>query len=100
MKMVYLNCNISTLNELRKILEECKIRSYQIVEGVKSRNREGDPRFDNSVWPGYDSIVFVPLKNPDNKDLIFERIKKFNEAIVTADEKIYACSFDLDDAIF
>ncbi|PID29988.1 MAG: hypothetical protein CR982_01770 [Candidatus Cloacimonadota bacterium] len=100
MKMLYINCNISVLQELIKILDSSKIKSYQIIENVKSLNRAGDPRFDTAVWPGYDGVVFVPLKNSDNKKIVFDKIREYNSKILNADEKISACSFDIDDYIF
>ena len=52
MKHVNIHCDVAQANEIIEILEQCDISSFQIIDKVRVKNRLGDPRMNNSIWPG------------------------------------------------
>ncbi|MDA3839300.1 MAG: hypothetical protein PF574_10010 [Candidatus Delongbacteria bacterium] len=100
MKMLYINFNISTLPAIMKIINDNGIHDYQIVDKALSINRKGDPRLDNAVWPGYNSLIFIPCKNNEKADLVLKNIKLHNKNAFTDDEIITACKWDIEEYIY
>lgn len=100
MKMVYANFNVSTLPDILKILDENKVQDYQIVDHALSRNRKGRPRLDTPVWPGYNTIAFIPFKDEKNAEKIISLFKEHNKKVFTDEELITCCVWDFDRYVF
>jgi hypothetical protein len=100
MKMVYANFNVSTLPAVVKILDENGVDDYQIVDHALSKNRKGDPRLDTSVWPGYNTLAFIPFADEDKARDIIQKFREFNKKVYTEAEIITACMWGIDEYLF
>ncbi len=98
MKMIYCTCNVSVLNELIEIFEECKINNYQITKEVIGKSVLGDPRMNTAVWPGHNSTLISQVQDDDAKKLV-EKIKKFNDEAYNENENIALSTWKIDDYI-
>ena len=98
MKMIYCTCNVSVLNELIDIFEECKIKNYQITKEIIGKSNSGDPRMNTAVWPGHSSTL---ISQVDEKyvDKIVDKIKKFNDDAYNENENITMATWKIDDYI-
>jgi hypothetical protein len=96
MKMIYCTCNISMLEELRELIEKCKIQNYQAIEQVTAMNSKGEARLNTPVWPGFNASVFIQLEDPDQLEKLFREIGEFNSKVITEDELIFACSWNIE----
>jgi hypothetical protein len=99
MKFIYLTCNISKLEQLEDLIRKEKINSYQIVENANGCQPSGNPRMNNSVWPGHNSIVFI--QTDDKKtSLIFNMLKEMNKNIVNESERVLAASWSCENYLY
>jgi len=97
MRIIYISCNVSLLNDIKELLDKCKVDCYQIVEQAMSVNKIGDPRLNNAVWPGYNSLFFINTNsNQIYKNLISE-LKQYNKSVDMPDEKITVSSWKTDE---
>lgn len=100
MKMIYVTCNVSVREPLIKVLEENKIKDYQVIEQVTAKSIKGDPRFNTAVWPGYNSAIFMQFSD-DNRALeIMQVLRDFNKNAFNDNELITACSWSIDDYFY
>jgi hypothetical protein len=98
MKMIYCTCNVSVLNELINIFEECKIKNYQITKEVVGKSVFGEPRMNTAVWPGHNSTLISQVDD-NNVEKIVSKIKKFNEEAYNDNENITLSAWKIDDYI-
>jgi hypothetical protein len=95
MKMIYLTLNISELDEMLELLNKNKIGQYQIYDKVCAGNKDGIPRMNNAVWPGYNATVIIQADDAE-ESLIADMIKQFNHQTDNPNEKILMCSWQLE----
>lgn len=100
MKMVYITCNASVRDSLIKMLEDNNIKDYQVIEQVTAKSVKGDPRFNTSVWPGYNSSIFIQFSNDDRAKEIMQKVREFNKSTFNDNELVTACSWTLDDYFY
>jgi hypothetical protein len=86
MKMFYLVCNISSLQQIQEIVDTSGCRDYQILDRVTGKMKTGEPRFNDSVWPGYNAVVIGRIE-PDGLDKLKTAILRFNDEIVNENER-------------
>jgi len=82
------------------MLEENSIKDYQLVEQVIAKSVKGEPRFNTSVWPGYNCSVFMQFSNDNRAKEIMIKIKDFNKNAYNENELVTACSWTLDDYFY
>lgn len=97
MRMIYISCNVSVLNEIVSLLKKCEVKSYQIVEQASSMNKIGDPRLNNAVWPGYNSLFFINLETEDTYKSLIAELKNYNKTVYMPDEKITVSAWKTDE---
>lgn len=95
--MIYISCNVSTLESIKEILDAEKIASYQIFEQVLSKNPVAAPRFNDPVWPGYNSVFMIPLNNENQARSLLQSLKDYNKNTKNKAELISVCSWKMDD---
>lgn len=95
MNVIYCTCNISVQERLLEMIEECNIREYQVIDQVKAKNRKTDPRFNDPVWPGYNSAVFMQVKDSEKLELLAKKVKEFNTNAFNNAELITFCAWPL-----
>lgn len=100
MKIVYIACNVSMLNEVIKIVNFSGADSYQIIEQVLSVNKVGTPRLNNFVWPGYTSVIIIQVQDMDIYEQIVEALKNHNLNAELPDEKVMVVGWNIDDFFF
>ncbi len=100
MKIVYIACNVSMLNEVIKIINSNGADSFQIIEQVLSVNKVGVPRLNNFVWPGYSSVIIIQVADINIYNQIVEALKNHNLKAELPDEKVLVCSWYIDDIFF
>ncbi|TCO09142.1 PG0541 family transporter-associated protein [Natronoflexus pectinivorans] len=100
MQMIYCTCNVSVLESLLKIIEENKIRAYQVIDQVTAKNKLGAPRFNDPVWPGYNSAVLLQVKDAEKVDRLAKEIKAFNQNAFNESELVTFCSWNLNHYFF
>lgn len=100
MKLIYCTCNVSVLEPLLKAIEEVGVESYQVVEQLTAKNRIGDDRLNTSVWPGYNSAIFMQIPDVQQANIIMDRIRLFNKNAFNSSELVVACMWTMDDFCF
>lgn len=98
--MLYCTCNISVLEALLEIIEDCNIREYQVIDQVKAKNKKADPRFNDPVWPGYNAVVFMQVKEQSKVDLLAERLRCFNQEAFNPAELVTFCAWPMSQYFF
>lgn len=99
MKFIYMTCNIAKLEQVLELLKELKIRSYQVVENVNAVMPSGNPRMNDAVWPGSNSVVAVQADINETAEL-FESLKRMNRQIVNENERVLAVSWDCEKFLY
>ncbi len=100
MKMIYISCNVSTLETIKDILDAEKVSSYQIFEQVLSKNPVAAPRFNDPVWPGYSSVLMIPFNNEEQAKALLQILKDYNKRTKNKVELISVCSWNMEDYFF
>ncbi|MDP4281507.1 MAG: hypothetical protein Q8867_05085 [Bacteroidota bacterium] len=100
MQMIYCTCNVNVLTELIDLVEKCNVHDYQVIDRVIAKNRKGAPRFNTSVWPGFNATLLMQVKEEDKVKSILEQVKEKNAGSMNEDELITVCTWHLDDYIF
>jgi len=100
MKMIYCTCDVSFQNELTDLLEKSEISDYQVIEKALSKNREGEPRYNTPVWPGYNSIVMAQIRDEKKVKAIIESIRERNAKAAHKNELITLCTWTIEDYIY
>ena len=95
MKMIYITANISMLPQIREVLDGLNINSYQVIERAWSKSPQGDKRFDDPVWPGYNAILFVQT-DESHCQQIASKIKVLNKNAHNENEFITWAEWSLD----
>jgi len=98
--MIYCTCNVSVLEQLTELLEKCNIRDFQIFNMVTAKNKKGDPRFNNPVWPGYNSSVLMQVSEENKVIKVIQSITEHNKSVINEDELITVCTWKLDDYFY
>ncbi|HRZ80122.1 MAG TPA: hypothetical protein P5044_08950 [bacterium] len=99
MKFIYLTCNISKLEQVLELLKAQGSKSYQVIENVNGVQPSGNPRMNDAVWPGSNSVVFIQAAN-DETDRLFQCLKGINRDIVNESERILAVSWDCEKVLY
>lgn len=100
MKMVYISCNVSVRARLTDLLEEQNIRDYQMIGQVTAKNKIGPPRFNNAVWPGYNSAFFIQVSEAEKVERLMDALRDFNRNAFNKEELVVAATWPLDDYIY
>ena len=100
MKIIYITCDVTVQEPLLKVLDEIKVSSYQIIEQVTAKNIKGAPRFNTPVWPGYNSVVLIQVRDAEKAALIMSKLREFNKEMINEDELITVCSWTMDEYFF
>lgn len=98
--MIYCTCDVSILAELTELLEKMEIRDYQVLERVIAKNREGNPRFNTPVWPGYNASVLMQVTEERLVKRVMEAVKAYNGKAENKDELITLCAWEITDFIY
>ncbi|HPX05258.1 MAG: hypothetical protein JW783_01835 [Bacteroidales bacterium] len=100
MKIIYCTCNVSVIESLLQTLDSCNVRDYQIVEQVTVKNKKGDHRFNNPVWPGFNSAVIMQISDDDKAKSVMAAVKDMNRTAFNDNELVTACMWTMDDYFF
>ena len=100
MKIIYITCDVTVQEPLLKLLDELNVHSYQVIEKVTAKNIKGAPRFNTPVWPGYNSAVFIQVREDEKAAAIMNKLREFNKAMINEDELITVCSWTMDEYFF
>jgi hypothetical protein len=100
MKHVNIHCDVAQANEIIDILEQCQISAFQILDNVKVKNRIGDPRMNNPIWPGYNVLIMTQIRNQAKYDQLIQKIKDYNNRVTHLDQLIMLEAWDIDTLIF
>lgn len=100
MRIIYITCDVTVLEPLLKILDDHQVRSYQVIEQVTARNIKGAPRFNTPVWPGYNSALFIQIREEEKVTALLQRLRDFNKGMINEDELITVCSWTMDEYFF
>ena len=100
MKHVNIHCDVAQANEIIEILEECLISAFQILDNVKVKNRIGDPRMNNPIWPGYNVLIMTQIREQSKFEQLMHKIKGYNIKVTHLDQLIMLEAWDIDTLIF
>jgi len=101
MKFIFCTCNVSVSERITLLLEANEVHDYQMTDRVIARNVKGNPRFDTSVWPGYNVTITMQFSNENKAAEIVGLLRKFNkESAFNDDELLTVCSWEMDDYFF
>lgn len=100
MKIIYITCDVTVLEPLLKILDDQQVGSYQVIEQVTARNIKGAPRFNTPVWPGYNSAIFIQVREEEKVGHMIQCLKDFNKEMINEDELITVCCWTMDEYFF
>lgn len=100
MHIIYCTCNISVQEQLLEIIEACNIREYQVVDQVKAKNKMADPRFNDPIWPGFNSAIFMQVKETEKLELLAQKVKEFNATAFNSAELVTFCAWPMSHYFF
>lgn len=95
MKFIYVTCNIAKLELVLELLKTEKVRSYQVIENAGGCQPTGNPRMNDAVWPGSNSIIMIQADELETEKL-FGGFKRMNEEIINENERVMAISWDCE----
>ncbi|MFO7789869.1 MAG: hypothetical protein R6V32_04800, partial [Bacteroidales bacterium] len=87
MKFIYCTCNISMKNLLLEKLEANGVHAYQIIDEVAAKPLRGNPRLNNAVWPGYNTIITMQFSDDNKAAAVMDILRNFNESATTDAER-------------
>ena len=99
MKMVMLTFNISKSAEIIEVLRAEGVKNWQLINEVTGETGKGNPRLNTPVWPGKNSVIYVPLRDDEKAVQLIGRIKAINSEAYNEDELVMLQSWTLDDFI-
>lgn len=101
MKFIYCTCNISVLNRITQIIEDCQARDYQIIPQILSKPVKGMPRLNTPVWPGHDSAIMMQFSDVNKAHEVIEAIKHFNkQEAFNENELVTLCAWTMDEYFY
>ena len=100
MNMIYITCNASMQEKIHDILDDQNIREYQIVDQVMAKSKVTDPRFNNPIWPGYNTTFFCQINEKEKVELLLETLKGINQNAFNNSEMITVCAWPLQHYFF
>lgn len=100
MKMVYITCNVSVREQVTDLLEAQNIRDYQMIEEMTAKNKIGPPRFNNAVWPGYNSAFLIQISEEEKARDLMEALREFNRNAFNKEELVVAAVWPMEDYIY
>lgn len=95
-KMMLINCNVSSINEVTAILDSAEIYFYQIIDRVTGKLSVGNPRLNTSIWPGYSVAIIVQCSAACCQELK-KSLSELNGHNISEDETVFYSSWNLDD---
>lgn len=95
--MIYINCNVSTLEHIKDLIDKFGADNYQIFEQVLSKNAHDVPRLNNAVYPGYNSVLMLKLTDELKYNQIISELRQYNKSVFNKSELISVCSWSVDD---
>ncbi|MEA3447551.1 MAG: hypothetical protein U9Q98_03755 [Bacteroidota bacterium] len=99
MKFIYCTCNTSMKNRLVETLEANGVHAYQIIDEVAAKPLHGNPRLNNAVWPGYNTIINMQISDNNKAASVMDILRHFNKTATTDAERITACSLPVDGSV-
>ncbi len=100
MRMLYCTCNVAVLQKVQVLCEELHIKSYQVIDRVLSKNRSGDHRFNDEIWPGYSVILLFQFNDDDNCRRLYDALERYNDEAENPNERLTVCTWALDQYIY
>ena len=98
--MIYCTCNVSVQEQLTEMLEKCSIHDFQVIDKVTAKNNKGGPRFNNPVWPGYNSSVLMQVSEEDKVKNVMLSNREHNKSVINDEELITVCTWKLEDYFY
>ena len=95
MNMVYITCNASVQEQIQEVLDNANIREYQIIDQVMAKTKVSDPRFNNPVWPGYNTVFFCLIREEEKVKKLLDILKEFNQNVLNNTELVTVCAWPL-----
>jgi len=100
MKAIYISCNVSTTHIITAILDDASVNGYQIFDNVAARLPLGNHRMNNTVWPGYNNVIFVQGIDDAAAAGLIEALKQYNRNAFNKDELIGVSVSGIDEYFF
>lgn len=97
MKSIIISCNVSTVQLITDILDALKTGEYLITESVSAHLPTGSHRMNNSVWPGYNSLIYILATEDEKAVEILEQLRRYNAGAFNKDELISVSCWKIDD---
>jgi len=94
MTMIQLTVNIAMREEVTALLSDAGITAWQAVEPATGKTTVGQPRMNDAVWPGYNTLFFIPTDAETATDLL-KRLSDFNDGLSNDDERLTAAAWPL-----
>ncbi|WP_419659836.1 hypothetical protein Dvar_01600 [Desulfosarcina variabilis str. Montpellier] len=63
MKMYFLVYDVTFDDEVTEVLDGCCITGYTKWTRVLGKGERSDPKFDNSVWPGFNCSIMMAVED-------------------------------------
>ena len=63
MKMFFLVYDVDFDEEVTEILDACCVTGYNKWTRVLGKGERSDPKFDNSVWPGFNCSIMMAVED-------------------------------------
>ena len=82
------------------MLEKYSIRDFHVIDKVTAKNKKGEPRFNNPVWPGYNSSDLMQVSEEDKVKNVILSIREHNKSAINNDELITVCTWKLEDYFY
>lgn len=99
MQIIYIIINVSILEHLIEMIKDCGLKDFQIIEQMPSVSKDGIPRMNTAVWPGFSSGIIIQTDDPEKISSLMNDIRKHNQNRYNDDETIRAFVWKADDFI-
>ncbi|PID91708.1 MAG: hypothetical protein CSA96_07130 [Bacteroidetes bacterium] len=101
MEMVYITGKVSLRRKIIEMLEDSKIRDYQILDHAVVKNKIGPPRFDTEIWPGYNIAFLIQVSEEEKVGQLLDRLKRFNvDEAYNETELLTVCTWSLNNYFY
>ena len=95
MKMIYLSCNISLLEDVLDIAKTVELHDFQVLPHVLFSGSNEEPRMDSPVWPGHNASLLFQINDEEKAAQLFDKVREFNQKTINSSEQIKAYSWQI-----
>lgn len=95
MKLIYITCNISMLEQMEAVLREMAIKVFQIIPRAQAESDFDIPHKDNAIWPGFNACIIIQEQDVEKAEALLHKVQDMNEKAYNNSELISAYMWEI-----